>query len=106
MREKLLFLLQRGRSTVVKRGLGTERVMPSGPRHILRQSRRVGLETGSAANKSSCLCTPWGVFVYPSLELPPLKTTSLKDAEIVSATISDRMSINAGGMRHFKGWFG
>ena len=106
MREKLIFLLQRGRSTVVKRELGKERVMPSGMRHVLRQSRRVGMETGSPANKSSCLSIPWGVFMFPSLELPPLKTTSLKDAEIVPATVPDRVPINAGGMRHFKDWFG
>lgn len=34
-----------------------------------------------------------------------MKTTSLKDAEIVLAIISDRVSVYAGGIGHFKDKF-
>lgn len=49
---------------------------------------------------SSRLHAPWEVFLYPRVGLPLLQTTFLKDAEMVSATIY------AGGIGHFKDWFG
>lgn len=83
--------------------------MPSRLRHILRQSGRVGMETGSPADSlitTSCPCAHWGVFVYPRVGLPVLKTSFLKDAKMVLAVISDKVAIYAGGVGHFKEWFG
>lgn len=38
----------------------------------------------------SCLHTPGEAFVYPRVGLPPVKTTSLKDAKMVLGVTSDR----------------
>lgn len=84
--------------------------MPLRLRHVLKQSGRVGMETGSPADSliTSCLCAPWGVFVYPrvGVGLPVLKNSFLKDAKMVLAVISDKVPIYAGGVGLFKEWFG
>ena len=44
--------------------------------------------------------------MYPSVGWHPVKTTSLKDAEIVVlAIISDRVPVYAGGIGHFQDKF-